>query len=201
MKFEAKLIPTLAVLVVFLALGGCTATGPRTDEDTAVREGDTGSTVSDDELARLLVSLELRTRAVVASHYKAGDSERRAWMAKSRLLPAAVADGVFHEVVPAKTANRAWVKMVVDEPRNSNNRGDATALALLGKLREGTPSASQRLPNAYYYAEPITAAATCLVCHGEPADEPDPFFPEYKKDGWKDGDVVGAVVARVAGAD
>ncbi len=51
---------------------------------------------------------------------------------------------------------------------------------------------------ACYYGEPITAKAGCLPCHGTPAGELDPYFPEYKKNGWKAGDVVGAVIARVA---
>ncbi len=53
-------------------------------------------------------------------------------------------------------------------------------------------------PEAYYYAEPIKATATCLPCHGEPKGEPDPAFPQFKKDGWRVGDIIGAVVARVA---
>jgi hypothetical protein len=44
----------------------------------------------------------------------------------------------------------------------------------------------------------IRAKAWCLRCHGEPKGEPDPMFPKYAKDGWKDGDLVGAAVARVA---
>ncbi|MFQ5804334.1 MAG: DUF3365 domain-containing protein, partial [Candidatus Methylomirabilales bacterium] len=50
----------------------------------------------------------------------------------------------------------------------------------------------------YYYAEPIKATKTCLPCHGEPRGEPDPLFPQYKKNGWRDGEIVGAVIARVA---
>ena len=46
--------------------------------------------------------------------------------------------------------------------------------------------------------EPIVATAGCLPCHGAPAGEPDPHFAEYKKNGWKAGEIVGAVVARVA---
>lgn len=152
----------------------------------------------DQDLARLLVKLELRTRAVIAKHYVAADDPHREWLARNLLLPAAVADNVFHEVVPDATEGRAWVKMIVDEPRNPNNVGDAVTLALLSELREGEPRAERSTEDAYYYGEPISAAKTCLACHGGPKGEPDPFFPMYEKNGWQEGQVVGAVIARVA---
>ncbi len=152
----------------------------------------------DQDLARLLVKLELRTRAVIAKHYVAADDPHREWLARNLLLPAAVADNVFHEVVPDATEGRAWVKMIVDEPRNPNNVGDAVTLALLNELREGEPRAERSTEDAYYYGEPISAAKTCLACHGGPKGEPDPFFPMYEKNGWQEGQVVGAVIARVA---
>lgn len=114
------------------------------------------------------------------------------------MLPAAVADHVFHKVVPKATGGRAWVKMVVDEPRNPNNAGDATAVALFHEIRAGKHRAERSTRQACYYAEPIKAAETCLACHGGPRGEPDPFFPQYSKNGWQEGWIVGAVVARVA---
>jgi len=158
------------------------------------------SQTGDHELAQLLVKLERRTRAVIAEHYVAADGEHRDWMARSVLLPAAVADKVFHTVVPEATNGRAWVKMVVDAPRNPHNQGDAAANDLLQALRNGKTSVQRSTPHAYYYAEPIKAAVTCLVCHGEPAGQPDPYFPQYKKNGWVEGQIVGAIVARVAPA-
>ena len=118
-------------------------------------------------------------------------------LTKNGILPAAVADHIFSEVVPAATGGRAWVKMVVSEPRNPHNRGDATALEMLAELQGGTSSAERSKADAYYYGEPITAAAVCLRCHGEPAGEPDPNFPQYKTTGWRAGEIVGAVIARV----
>ena len=90
------------------------------------------------------------------------------------------------------------MKMVVPEPRNANNKGDATALAMLAELKQGAGSVWRTAANASYYGEPIVASAGCLPCHGTPAGEPDPHFPQYVKNGWKAGEVVGAVVARVA---
>ncbi|MHC4129633.1 MAG: Tll0287-like domain-containing protein [Planctomycetota bacterium] len=149
------------------------------------------------EMSRLLVKLELRTRGVIAKHYVDADSEHREWMIRNLLLPAAVADSIFHDVVPAATGDRAWVKMVVDKPRNPHNVGDATAVQLLDDVRKGRPHAERETQEAFYYAEPIRAAKTCLLCHGGPKGEPDPNFPMYKKEGWKAGEIVGAVVSRV----
>ncbi len=156
--------------------------------------------VHDQELARLLVKLELKTRSVIGGHYKAADAEHRHWLARNMILPAAVADGVFHEVVSDVTGGRAHVKMVVEEPRNEHNRGDRVALELLRAIQAGASRGERQEGDAYYYAEPIRTAKTCLVCHGQPRGEPDPFFPQYKKNGWRSGEVVGAVVARVGAA-
>ncbi len=153
---------------------------------------------ADRELARLLVNLELRTRGALAKRYVAADAAHRAWLAHELLLPAAVADEVFHEVVPEATGGRAWVKMIVDEPRNRHNIGDDTTVALLGEIKSGKTQVSRTTAGAYYYGEPIKAASTCLACHGEPRGARDPFFPKYTKNGWKAGEIVGAVIARVA---
>ncbi len=151
----------------------------------------------DQELARLLVKLEKQTRAVVAGHYVRADQAHRDWMAKNVLLPAAVADKVFYEIVPTATGDRAWVKMVVDTPRNPHNTGDPVAIALLEQVKTGSPNAERYTDQACYYAEPIKAAKTCLLCHGDPDGQPDPYFPQYKKNGWQEGEVIGAIVARV----
>jgi hypothetical protein len=182
---------TVAVAVL-LTLMGATFSGCAPEPNRMVKQQ------SDQELARLLVKLELRTRAVIAAHYVAADTPHRDWLARNLLLPAAVADRVFHEVVPEATADRAWVKMVVDEPRNPHNAADDTAIALFREVRDGAPRAERRSLEAFYYAEPIKAAKTCLACHGDPKGAPDPFFPEYEKNGWQEGQIVGAVVARVA---
>lgn len=158
----------------------------------------------DEELAYLLVKLERRTRGVIAGHYARSQSSfpgvnalYRQSLVKNLILPAAVADKVFAEVVPQATSGRAWVKMVVDEPRNPNNRPDDVAEELLVEIKGGAKSAERDTGRAYYYAEPIKTKALCLRCHGEPAGEPDPDFSQYKKNGWKADQIVGAIVARV----
>ena len=163
-----------------------------------VRQGDA-------ELAYLLVKLELKTRGVMAGHYARAQSSfpgvntlYKRWLAKNMVLPAAVADKVFAEVVPQATSGRAWVKMIVDEPRNPNNRGDDVSKELFAEIKAGAAHVERATGEAHYYAEPIKTNAGCLYCHGEPAGEADPAFPQFKKNGWKEGQVVGAVVARVA---
>jgi hypothetical protein len=159
----------------------------------------------DEQLAYVLVKLELQTRREIAGHFTRKQSAfpgvtklYQRLMVRNLILPAAVADSIFAETVPRATGGRAWVKMVVDQPRNPNNRGDEAALDLLTELRQGAPTAERKTTDAYYYAEPIKAAAGCLYCHGDPKGAPDPYFPQFTKDGWKDGEIVGAVVARVA---
>lgn len=159
----------------------------------------------DEELAHLLVRLELRTRAVIGDHYNRPQSPvpgidfvYKRWLAKNAILPAAVADRVFSQVVPGITGGRAWVKMVVPEPRNPNNQGDSVALEMLRELQAGTPASERSTPEAYYFGEPIQAKKSCLPCHGEPRGEPDPVFARFRKEGWKDGQIIGAVIARVS---
>ncbi|MHC4236438.1 MAG: c-type heme family protein [Planctomycetota bacterium] len=161
----------------------------------------------DQELAYLLVKLELETRSVIAGHYARSQSSfpgidalYKRWLTRNMILPAAAADNIFAEVVPQATSGRAWVKMVVDKPRNPNNLPDGPATELLAEIKSGATTAERATEQAYYYAEPIKTNALCLRCHGEPAGEPDPSFPTFQKNGWKAGQVVGAVVARVAKA-
>jgi hypothetical protein len=159
----------------------------------------------DEELAYLLVKLEKRTRAVIAGHYgriQDGGSdetlEYKEALIRNGILPAAVADPIFAETVPKATSGRAWVKMVVPEPRNPNNIGDDVALEILAELKQGAESVWRNAYGAVYYGEPIMTNPGCFTCHGAPAGEPDPYFSQYKKNGWEPGEVVGGVIARVA---
>ena len=159
----------------------------------------------DQQLAYMLVKLELRTRATIYAHYTRQQSPvpgvdfvYRRWLAKNGILPAAVADRVYADVVPAATGGRAWVKMVVEEPRNPHNVPDPIAQALFEEIRSGASTAEKQTADAYYYAEPIKATETCMSCHGAPRGKPDPVFPQFSLEGWKAGQVIGAVVARVA---
>jgi hypothetical protein len=187
MKKNLVLFPSILFILVLLLLGGCCNSS--TPEDPTVK--------NDEELARLLVKLELRTRGVIASHYVRADEAHKKWLAENVFLPAAVADQVFYETVGTVTGERAWVKMVVDNPRNPHNAADAIANEIMHAIKAGETSVARNTEQATYYAEPITAANGCLLCHGEPAGESDPYFPQYKKDGWKAGEVIGAVVAKV----
>lgn len=158
----------------------------------------------DKELSVLLVKLEKRTRTVMADHYNASQYSADAtktykkYMISNGILPAAIADPIFYETVRTTTKNRAWVKMVVANPRNPNNKGDSVALEMLEELRKGYDSSQRDTMEAFYYGEPIVATAGCMECHGDPAGEADPHFPKFKKDGWKEKEVIGGVISRVA---
>ena len=197
------------LLVVLIALAGALASIVFSNPDTAPASAAKATTYldkhGDQELAYLLVKLELQTRAVIGQHYTRPQSVfpgtdllYKRWVAKNLILPAAVADRIFSEVVPGVTGHRAWVKMVVDDPRNPHNRGDSTGLEMLREIQAGSSSAARSSAEAYYYAEPIKTTKTCLPCHGEPKGEPDPVFPQYKKNGWREDEIIGALVTRVA---
>jgi hypothetical protein len=154
--------------------------------------------VSEKELARLLVRLELQTRAVIGNKLLKASGDNREFMIRHTILPAAIADPIFSGVVPRNTEGRAWVKMVVDNPRNPNNAGDTVALEMINELKGGKVDVVEKdLADAFYYAEPIVATKACLECHGNPRGAPDPHFSEYKLEGWKVDEVIGGVVSRV----
>lgn len=160
---------------------------------------------ADEELAYVLVKLEKQTRRVIVNLHKKkqpGGKDKtityKKYLIDNRILPAAIADSIFSDVVPQATGGRAWVKMVVPNPRNPNNTGDAVALDMVAALQQGVPSVERKTVDAYYYGEPIVTTPGCLICHGKPAGEPDPYFKEYTKDGWVANEIVGGVIARVA---
>ena len=188
MKKISNAVASMLLLMVLFLLGSC-YTGP-VPADNNLK--------NDEELARLLVKLELRARGVIASHYGRADEAHKKWLAEDVLLPAAVADQVFYTTVAEATGERAWVKMVVENPRNEHNVGDSMAIEMMNEIKGGKTNAARNTSDAIYYAEPIKTAKGCLLCHGEPAGEPDPYFPQYQKNGWKEGEVIGAVVSRVA---
>ena len=109
------------------------------------------------ELAYLVARLELQTRTVIGEHHNDAQSPVRGvdlicknWLAKNEVLPAAVADRIFSRVVPSATGGRAWVKMVVEEPRNPKNLGESVALDLLKEVRTGVADAERLTSEAYY---------------------------------------------------
>ena len=216
MKLSLRAKIVLGLVVFLLLVSGSTllaivGAGPAksTAEASAKVAAPTAQQLrhGDEELAYLLVKLELKTRGVIGGHYARAQSSfpginplYKRWLTKNKILPAAVAGDIFAEVVPAATGGRAWVKMVVDQPRNPNNRPDDIGKELMLEIKAGAKTAERRTADAIYYAEPIRTNALCLRCHGEPAGDPDPSFPQYTKDGWKANEVIGAVVARVAQA-
>ena len=195
------LVLVCPALYLLASVGG----GPEPRPDPPEAQSTYLDKSGDEELAYLLVKLEKRTRQVVAGHYTRSQSVvpgidflHKRSMAKNGILPAAVAGDIYSTVVPGATGGRAWVKMVRPEPRNPDNQGDSVSLDLLSELENGASFAERSTTEAYYYGEPITAKTGCLPCHGEPAGEPDPLFPKYTKEGWRDGDIIGGIISRVS---
>ncbi len=107
---------TIALIALVASLASILSS-PRTISAAAEKQTDYLDKRGDQELAYLLVKLELRTRATIAQHYTrpqaafpGPDLIYKGWLARNAILPAAVAE-----------------KMVVDEPRNPHNRGDSIA--------------------------------------------------------------------------
>lgn len=153
-----------------------------------------------EEIAEVLSQLIVNTRGAVADNYTKPD---KLWwlpaglyryiLAKNEVLPAAIAGKAFHPL----NGGPISLKMIVDEPRNEANRADAVEAELFARVKASGEPAAAATKEAAYHARPIKAAAWCLRCHGEPRGEADPVFPKYKKDGWREGAVVGAATARV----
>ncbi|MCH9003033.1 MAG: DUF3365 domain-containing protein [Planctomycetes bacterium] len=125
---------------------------------------------AEEQSAYLLVKLELATRREIGSHFTRHQSSvpgvdklYQRLLVKNMILPAAVAGAVFADTVPNATPGTRLGKMVVDDPRNPNNRGDEVALELLAELRAGAGTAERTSHDAYYYAEPIKAKAACML--------------------------------------
>ena len=180
-KTSVKWIVAMLVLLIpatLLLADSETISKPNADQKSLDRSGD-------EVLAYLLVKLVKKTRAVMSGHYgRMQDGgpdatiEYKDVLIRNCILPASVADPIFAETVPEATGGRAWVKMVVPEPRNPNNRGDEIALEMLSELKQGVESTWCHDDDAVYYAEPITTKPGCFTCHGAPAVDPDPLFPQ-----------------------
>ena len=154
-----------------------------------------------EETAATLSQLVINTRAAVAKNFTEPnkiwwlpDALYRYLLAWNGVLPAAIAGGGVH---PTNPGGVVVLKMVVAEPRNDKNKPDAVERSLLEQvLKTGVPAALSTQEFAYH-ARPIKAADWCGRCHGDPKGAPDPIFPEYRKEGWKTGEVIGAATARV----
>lgn len=151
--------------------------------------------------AETLSQVIINTRMAVAENFVKPnaiwwlpDGLYRYILARNSVLPAAIVGKGIH---PTNADGAVTLKMLVASPRNEKNRPDAVEAELLRKVvATGSPQAASTKVAAYH-ARPIKAAEWCLRCHGTAAGDPDPVFPQFKKEGWKAGEVVGAAVARV----
>jgi hypothetical protein len=153
------------------------------------------------QIAEELSQLILNVRGAIATNFTQPnksllpDVVYQHALAQNGVLPAAVAGKAIH---PLNVPGAAFtLKMVVKEPRNKNNVPDAIEAALLEKVVGTQQPAALLTTEAAYHARPIKSADWCLRCHGDPRGDPDPIFPQFKKEGWKSGVIVGIAVAKV----
>ncbi|MFQ5899116.1 MAG: DUF3365 domain-containing protein [Candidatus Methylomirabilia bacterium] len=159
---------------------------------------------SPEEVAAVLSQVIINIRAAVAKHFTKTDEVNNLWWLPNKLyrrvlsanavLPAGLAGLGIHPT----NGDVVDLRMVVEEPRNEKNEpADPVEERLLAEvLRTGEPVATST-PDYAYHARPIKSGEWCMRCHGEPKGDPDPFFPEFKKNGWKPDEVIGAAIARV----
>jgi hypothetical protein len=156
---------------------------------------------SPEETAAALSQLVINTRSAVAKHFTQPnkiwwlpDALYRLILARNAVLPAAVVGSAIH---PLNDDGVVVLKMAVREPRNEKNKPDAVETELLAEvLRTGQPASRSTAQHAYH-ARPIKAVAWCMRCHGLPKGGRDPIFPKFRKEGWSEGEVIGAATARV----
>jgi len=120
---------------------------------------------------------------------------------KSEILPAVVSRHTYERV----NTDDAWVKQAVVGARQDVNEASEYEAGMIEMFSAADWDTTQGFGEVaeidgqryYRYLKPIVVADGCIACHGSPAGDPDPFFPEYAKDGWETGDVAGAVSAAV----
>lgn len=154
-----------------------------------------------EETAAALSQLVINTRMAVAKNFTQPnkiwwmpDPVYRLVLAKNEVLPAAVVGAAIH---PLHSDGVVVLKMVVRDPRNEKNKPDAVEAELFEEVRLTGQPAARSTPKHAYHARPIKAVAWCLRCHGLPKEGADPVFPRFKKEGWREGEIIGAATARV----
>lgn len=154
-----------------------------------------------EETAETLSQVVINTRMAVAESFVKPnkiwwlpDALYRRILARNSVLPAAIVGKGIH---PTNAGGAVSLKMLVTQPRNENNRPDPVEAELLRKVVATASPQAAATKEAAYHARPIKAVEWCLRCHGDPAGGADPVFPQFKKEGWKAGEVVGAAVAKV----
>lgn len=108
----------------------------------------------------------------------------------------ALAQREFSEVV-AKSTTSARFRVTSDNWMNPANKPDPwEARAITAIKNEGLDEYNQIVNGRYRYARKIVDSASCIACHGDPADAPADVTRRYGRErgyGFKTGDVAGII--------
>jgi len=157
---------------------------------------------ADRELS-LLVDMVRSVRNVVR------EETRPHFLPKGEFFPVVVSSTVMAKTVASKFAvlrPEYYIRIVSDNPLNSENLPDAAESAILNRFRAAdkpekiVETGVLRGQNYLISAAPATASKGCLTCHGTAAAAPAQITAKYGADsgfGYREGDVVGASVVGV----
>ncbi len=108
----------------------------------------------------------------------------------------ALATREFSEVV-ANSPSPAKFRMTSHNVMNPNNKPDAFEQRALSAIREQDLLEYYELAgNTYRFASPVFHKASCIKCHGDPANAPADVLQVYGAEhgfGFKEGDVAGVI--------
>lgn len=157
---------------------------------------------ADRELS-LLVDMVRSVRNVVR------EETRPYFLPKGEFFPPVVSSTVMAKTVASKFAvlrPEYYIRIVSDNPLNSENLPDAAEAAILNRFRAAdrpdklVETGILRNQNYLISAAPAKARKGCLRCHGTAAEAPTQITEKYGGDsgfGYREGDIVGASVVGV----
>jgi HAMP domain-containing protein len=157
---------------------------------------------ADRELS-LLVDMVRSVRNVVR------EETRPHFLPKGEFFPVVVSSTVMAKTVASKFAvlrPEYYIRIVSDNPLNSENLPDAAESAILNRFRAADKPEKivevgvLRGQNYLISAAPASARKGCLTCHGTAAAAPKQITDKYGANsgfGYREGDIVGASVVGV----
>ncbi len=108
----------------------------------------------------------------------------------------ALATREFSEVV-AQSQSPAKFRMTSHNVMNPNNKPDAFELRALEAIQKGNLTQySEHGKDVYRFASPVVHVASCISCHGDPANAPQDVLEVYGSEngfGFKEGDLAGVI--------
>jgi HAMP domain-containing protein len=160
-----------------------------------------------DKELKVLVDVVNSARAIVK------DTTRPYFLAKGEFFSTVVSSTVmaknlashFHDLQPTYL-----VRMISDNPLNSENKPEGLEVEVLEMLRNGgndkgvVQTGTIQGRNYLISAVPTKVHDDCLICHGDPAAAPKEITEKYGTTsgfGWKPGAIVGATLVGVPIAD